>query len=418
MASKTQRKITEEQLRHLYLDRGLTDKEIADKLDCTKQAVYQARKRFSIGKLSQTERNTKLIKITKRQEGILRGSLLGDAYLGPDGSFDIQHGPKQHGYLTWLFKNLQPYFGDIRNIRTCSRIRSCPHKFGLGLRKEYYPKGKKVVTRSILDKLSPLSLAVWFMDDGQVLPSGKQSRISTCFFTEEEHEIMCEYFQEAWGIKPTISKSQDRLQLCFDLENTQRLMFLIAGHVPVSMRYKIRPAVNLSMYLSGGMEFKKNLGGPWRAWLTSRLAEQGISVLDPVKIEMPYSDEVPIQEQLTRFKNEGDLDAVRKITRESLFRKDMSAIQLADATIVLYDESAQRGAGTLSEAWESFREARPVYLVTDFPLEKIPTWLIGESTAIFADFDELLAYTKDCKILVRDIVNAQRIRDEVLNDIY
>ncbi len=418
MKRTARRKIQEKDLRFLYLDRGLVDAEIADKLECTRQSVYLARKKFGIGKLSRSERNTKLVKITSRQEEILRGSLLGDAFLGPEGTFDIQHSTKQFGYLLWLFKNLQPYFGEIRNTRTCKRIRSCSHAFGDDLRTEYYTGGRKTVTRDILNKLTPLSIAVWFMDDGLVLPSGKQAKLSTHDFTAKEQGIICQYFEEVWGIGCTVSTSSKYPQINFNSDGTEKLMGLIKHHIPVEMRYKIRSAVNLAMYLSGGMEFKEELGGPWREWLTTEFAKQGIDTIDPVKIEGPSEEGIPIQDALTSLKNKGDLESVRCIVRSALFRKDIFAIQLCDAIIVLYDESAQKGAGTLSEAWEAFREGRPVYLVSSFPMSQIPTWLIGETTIIFKSFQDLLTYTKDHDTLLKDILDARQTAEEVLGGIY
>ena len=174
----------------------------------------------------------------------------------------------------------------------------------------------------------------------------------------------------------------------------------------------------MKFYLSGGMEYKEELGKEWRDWLTDKLEEQRHDAINPVRLEVLEEDDEPIQVKLTRMKNDGDLNGVRKAVRHTLFRKDMFAIQLADAIIVLYDESAQRGAGTLSEAWEAFREGRPVYLVTGFPVEKIPTWLIGETAAIFHSLAELLEYTKDHSAIIRDIMNAQKVRDGVLGGLY
>ena len=179
----------------------------------------------------------------------------------------------------------------------------------------------------------------------------------------------------------------------------------------------------MKFYLSGGMEFKKMLGAKWRDWLTERLEELRHDAINPVKLENAEDSEdrekgFPLQTKLTVLKKEGKLNEVRKIVRDSLFRKDMWAIQLADAIVVLYDESAQKGAGTLSEAWEAFREGVPVYLVTEFPIEEIPTWLIGETTQIFADFEELLEYVKDHSFIIRDQMNAKQVAAECLDNIY
>ncbi len=174
----------------------------------------------------------------------------------------------------------------------------------------------------------------------------------------------------------------------------------------------------MKFYLSGGMEYKKNLGMGWREWITIELEKYRHDAINPVKLESPDENGDPMQDQLTALKLEGKLNEVRSIVRQSLFRKDMFGIQLSDAIVVYYDESVQKGAGTLSEAWESFREGKPVYLVTDFPLDKIPTWLIGETTEIFADFDEFLEYVKDHSSIIRDMMNAQKTRDEVLSGVY
>lgn len=179
----------------------------------------------------------------------------------------------------------------------------------------------------------------------------------------------------------------------------------------------------MKFYLSGGMEFKKHLGGPWREWFTAKLEELRHDAINPVKLESAEDTEdrekgFPLQERLSILKVEGELTEVRKIVRDSLFRKDMWAIQLADAIVVLYDESAQKGAGTLSEAWEAFREGVPVYLVTDFDMKDVPTWLIGETTKIFSDFEGLLEYISDHSFVIRDQMDAKRIAAECLGSIY
>ena len=176
----------------------------------------------------------------------------------------------------------------------------------------------------------------------------------------------------------------------------------------------------MKFYLSGGMEYKKNLGMAWRDWLTVELEKIRHDAINPVKLEICEEEAsgAPIQARLTELKLAGKLDEVRRLVRKVLFRKDMFGIQLADAIIVYYDEAVQKGAGTMSEAWESFREGRPIYLVTDFPIEKVPTWLIGETTRIFSDFEELLEYVSEHSYVIRDQMHAQSVRDEVLGGLY
>ncbi len=174
----------------------------------------------------------------------------------------------------------------------------------------------------------------------------------------------------------------------------------------------------MKFYLSGGMEYKKDLGMTWREWLTEKLEEHDHKPVDPVKLESPDESGNPIQRRLTQLKLEGNLTEVRKLVRNNLFPKDMYGIQLADAMVVFYDESAQRGAGTLAEAWECFREGKPMYIITEFPLEKVPTWLIGESSELFHNFPDFLEYVADENNLIMDMLGAKRAASEALGDIY
>ena len=171
-------------------------------------------------------------------------------------------------------------------------------------------------------------------------------------------------------------------------------------------------------YLSGGMEFKKNLGIGWREWITGELASLSHGVVNPIKLESTCDTREPLQERLTKLKLENKLEELRNLARHSLFRKDIYGIQISDAIVVYYDEAVQKGAGTISEAWESFREGRPVYLVTDFSLKNLPTWLIAETTEVFKDFESFLFYVSSHNRVSSDVVKARKIRDEILGGIY
>jgi len=172
----------------------------------------------------------------------------------------------------------------------------------------------------------------------------------------------------------------------------------------------------MRFYLSGGMEFKDGLGKGWRETITKALALLGHIAVDPVKEEMEDSEATTYHWAEKKLKE--DLDDFRHMVRLKMFRKDMRAIQDTDAVILLYDESVQRGAGTLAEAWEAFREAKPVYVVSSFERRDVPGWLIGESTALFENFAQLLAYVEDHEQLKFDRHVAEFIRDSYLEGIY
>lgn len=172
----------------------------------------------------------------------------------------------------------------------------------------------------------------------------------------------------------------------------------------------------MRFYLSGGMEYKKGLGKNWRVNLTEKLTEMGHQVFDPVVEEL--GDTEAREFDWKERKLASNLDEYRHMVRKKMFRKDMRGIQLSHAVILLYDESVQRGAGSLAEAWEAFREARPLYIITGFRREEIPGWLVGESTAIFRSPAELLEYLENSEQVKQDIKNARSAVEAYLGEVY
>src|SRR3989344_1247716 len=77
------------------------------------------------------------MKLTRRQTEVLVGTVLGDGFLQKSGS--------TYSYARWQ-SNASPEIGIWR--------------------KYFYPNGKKIIPADIGKYLSPLALAVWYMDDG------------------------------------------------------------------------------------------------------------------------------------------------------------------------------------------------------------------------------------------------------------
>lgn len=172
----------------------------------------------------------------------------------------------------------------------------------------------------------------------------------------------------------------------------------------------------MRFYLSGGMEFKENLGEGWRKTLTEILNGLGHESFDPVLEEL--SNQEARDFCWKEAKLAPDLFLYREMVRKHMFAKDMLGIQGSDACVLLYDESVRRGAGSLAEAWECFREGKPVYVVTDFPRAEIPGWLIGESTRIFNKLEEFITYATEPSRIACDIELAEEARDKHLKGVY
>lgn len=149
-----------------------------------------------------------------------------------------------------------------------------------------------------------------------------------------------------------------------------------------------------NIYLSGGMQFAANLGAGWRITASEKLKEMKYFPLDITELDVAY------------LKDHGKMtlpDSTEPIKFKSYMRKhfidtDLKLIRNdSDALIVYYDESARRGAGTVSEAQYAFNMNIPIFLVAEYPTieelhNNVSGWLIALSTAYFKSFEELYAY--------------------------
>ncbi len=79
---------------------------------------------------------------------------------------------------------------------------------------------------------------------------------------------------------------------------------------------------------------------------------------------------------------------MKKIIDRDLYQ----LLQKCDAVICLWDEHVIQGAGTHGELTLAYEHQLPVYLVLGMPLEKVSSWIVGCTTEIFQNFEELKQY--------------------------
>jgi recombination protein RecA len=189
----------------------------------------------------------------------LRGTLMGDGAVsstkrGHAARFRYSHGPKQVAYADWkasFFANL----GSSRHLRVDGVVtydfQPLPE---LGeLRRSVYVAGKKVFDDDYLKGLTPLSLALWYMDDATftVRSQGKQTRsgggvtgrAEICVEAMEPatRERLVTYLADTWGIQGKFVGKHGKTVLVFSSPETTKLHALIAPFVHPSMEYKLLP---------------------------------------------------------------------------------------------------------------------------------------------------------------------------------
>lgn len=164
------------------------------------------------------------------------------------------HSPNQREYIKWKYAVLFPLgtngikestrFHRIRlKNYTTLKFRTKNHSYFTRLRRYFYVCGKKKINRRLLNKLTDVGLAVWFMDDGHCHKNNNgypQLNISTCDFSEKENDLIVSYFSEVWGINVRIHNRKKYPVLYFNKPNAVKFIKIIRPYILPCMEYKIR----------------------------------------------------------------------------------------------------------------------------------------------------------------------------------
>ena len=193
-------------------------------------------------------------KISYFKEQIILGSILGDGYIYKDKRYEgygysERHSLKQKNYLIWKNKYLNFSFKEYKNKKyNICIIRKGDKKFKY-YRGLFYPKGIKIVTRNILEKLDPLGLAVWLMDDGNYDYEHNNLRLYTQSFGLKGNKIIQKWFSNRWNIISKIRMTtkiigNDNIRkkyfyLEVNRDNSRKFIEIIKNHIPKFMDYKI-----------------------------------------------------------------------------------------------------------------------------------------------------------------------------------
>jgi recombination protein RecA len=197
-----------------------------------------------------------------QQVQLILGSLMGDGALSPNlrgrsgTRFRMGHGAKQAAYLDWKMSLLEniPHcrtsnakgavFADFTPLPELAELREIV----------YFGGGKKHLTWDYLKGLTPLALAVWYMDDGcftvrskgaQERTRGGTGRIEVCVeaMSPGTRDRLVSYLRDAYrlDVKLTSRGAQKVSVLQFTTAASERFQQLIAPYIHPSMDYKLLP---------------------------------------------------------------------------------------------------------------------------------------------------------------------------------
>ena len=203
-------------------------------------------------------------KFNKDSRNLLIALLLGDGTISNNNVFKIAHSEAQKDYLEWKIKQLNE--NGIRNNGVKSYIKTRGFNIGVPvyytqlniipfikvLRRVVYKDKKILGNRKLLNRLTPMGVAIWYMDDGHLnIRKSKEGRvhgfyikISTCE-PKNEVQIIIDYFKEVWNINFYMfheGRKEDSFSLCCGTKEGLKFIELVKPYVEQvpSMLYKIQ----------------------------------------------------------------------------------------------------------------------------------------------------------------------------------
>ncbi len=201
--------------------------------------------------------------LSASQQQLILGSLMGDGALSKpvrredhSARFRMGHGVKQAAYLDWkvsLLANIThcrtenakgAVFADFTPMAELSELREVV----------YQGDGKKHLTWDYLKQITPLALAIWYMDDGcftlrskglQERTHGGSGRIEICVeaMSPGSRERLVQYLRDTHGMNVRLRTSGARQisYVVFTTSASEKFQKLVAPYVHPSMEYKLLP---------------------------------------------------------------------------------------------------------------------------------------------------------------------------------
>lgn len=192
--------------------------------------------------------------ISSREEEIIVGSILGDthvAMLKNNARLEITHSEAQKDFVFWKYHELgkwvtakprevRIYDDRYKKTYTQWRFATNTNREFTKFHKMFYKNKVKFIPRNISEILiTPLSLAVWFMDDGGRRNDSYGLFLNTLSFTVNEHELLQECLNKNFSLETRIHWIQDGYRLYIPSKHARHFCEIVYPHLIPSMYYKL-----------------------------------------------------------------------------------------------------------------------------------------------------------------------------------
>lgn len=184
--------------------------------------------------------------LTQFQRAVVIGSILGDGYIRKlegrkDAFLEINHSINQKPYVDWKYTTLrnlvrgEPKARTTNGRRIAYRFYTMQHPVFTELQVKFYSNGRKYIPQSLM--LDPVTLAIWYMDDGSACRSS-----DVYFNTQQFDEISQRTLLKAlakMGIEARLNKDKSYWRIRLIKNSIPHLRTIISPYVIPSMKYKL-----------------------------------------------------------------------------------------------------------------------------------------------------------------------------------
>ena len=180
--------------------------------------------------------------LTERQKAIIVGCLLGDGAMRckTNALLEINHSIKQSEYVEWKYNELKELVSTQPHKRFCNAGRIA-YRFTTKslpelteIYRKFYVTGKKIIPDNLT--LHPLSLAIWFMDDGS--KSYRAIYLNTQKFNVTEQQNLASLLRQQFNIKTSLNKDKKYYRLRIAVSSVSKFLEIIKPYLLPMFCYK------------------------------------------------------------------------------------------------------------------------------------------------------------------------------------
>lgn len=167
----------------------------------------------------QIHERKKQLQLSKRQRELIVGLLLGDGHLetqngGRTYRLKVEHCAAQRDYLVWLAKEFQEWiqadwYEKQHGEKVVYGFTTMSHPALRFYAKQFYLNGKKRIPPLIKRLVSPLALAIWFLDDGSAKSSKHKSLVIHSLGYSKADLVLVQEALEGLGIQSAQHKQRN-----------------------------------------------------------------------------------------------------------------------------------------------------------------------------------------------------------------